>query len=63
MQGTAELILGGGGRWLLSAAGAALTIETGTHFAEVLGPMQAQQVVLRTVCYGAARVRLRLERV
>ncbi len=63
VQGTAELILGGGGRWLLSAAGAALTIETGTHFAEVLGPMQAQQVVLRTVCYGAARVRWRLERV
>ena len=61
-QGTAELILGSGERWLLSAAGAALTIEAGTHFAEVLGPVHAQQVVLRTVCYGAASVRWRLER-
>jgi uncharacterized heparinase superfamily protein len=62
-EGTADLILRNGERWLLSAAGGALTIEAGTHFAEVLGPVQAQQVVLRTVCYGAARVRWRLERV
>jgi|KBSSwiStaDraftv2_1062776.scaffolds.fasta_scaffold119647_2 uncharacterized heparinase superfamily protein len=63
VEGTAELILRNGERWLLSAAGAALTVEAGTHFAEVLGPVQAQQVVLRTVCYGAARVRWRLARV
>jgi uncharacterized heparinase superfamily protein len=61
-QGTAELTLRNGERWRLLAAGAALTIETGTYFAEVLGPLQAQQVVLRTVCYGAATVRWRLER-
>ena len=61
-QGTAELILGSGERWLLSSAGAALTIEAGTHFAEVLGPVHAQQVVLRTVCYGAVSVRWRLAR-
>jgi uncharacterized heparinase superfamily protein len=61
-EGTAELILRSGEHWLLSASGAALTIEAGTHFAEVLGPVQAQQVVLRTACYGAARVRWRLER-
>jgi uncharacterized heparinase superfamily protein len=60
--GTAELTLRNGERWRLLAAGAALTIETGTYFAEVLGPLQAQQVVLRTVCYGAATVRWRLER-
>jgi len=63
VEGTAELILRSGERWLFSAAGGTLTIEAGTHFAEVLGPVQAQQVVLRTVCYGAARVRWRLERV
>ena len=63
VQGTADLISRNGACWRLSAAGAALTIEPGTHFAEVLGPVQAQQVVLRTACYGAARVRWRLERV
>jgi uncharacterized heparinase superfamily protein len=62
-EGTAEIILRSGERWLFSAAGGALTIEAGTHFAEVLGPVHAQQVVLRTVCYGATRVRWRLERV
>jgi uncharacterized heparinase superfamily protein len=62
VEGTAELILRNGERWLLSAAGATLGIEAGTHFAEVLGPVQAQQVVLRTVCYGAARVRWGLQR-
>src|SRR5262245_50849936 len=61
-EGSAELIARSGERWLLSAAGAALTIEAGTHFSEVLGPVQAQQVVLRTICYGATRVRWRLER-
>jgi uncharacterized heparinase superfamily protein len=61
VEGTADLILRNGACWRLSAAGAALTIEPGTHFAEVLGPMRAQQVVLRTACYGAARVRWRLE--
>jgi uncharacterized heparinase superfamily protein len=62
-DGVAELILRGGTRWRLSAEGATLTIEAGTYFAEVLGPVQTQQVVLRTLCYGAAKVRWRLERV
>jgi uncharacterized heparinase superfamily protein len=62
-QGTADLLLRSGACWRFLTAGAALTIEAGTYFAEILGPMQAQQVVLRTVCYGAARVRWRLERV
>jgi uncharacterized heparinase superfamily protein len=63
VAGSADLILRDGTCWRLSAAGAALTIEAGTYFAEVLGPLQAQQVVLRTACYGATRVRWRLERV
>ncbi len=62
VEGTADLILRNGACWRLSAWGAALTIEAGPHFAEVLGPVQAQQIVLRAVCYGAARVRWRLER-
>jgi uncharacterized heparinase superfamily protein len=61
-EGTAEVILRNGERWRLSAAGAALTIEAGTHFAEVLGPVQTQQVVLRIACYGATSIRWRLER-
>ena len=61
--GGADLILPSGEHWRLSASGAALTIEESTHFAEMIGPLQAQQVVLRAVCYGAAEVRWVLERV
>jgi uncharacterized heparinase superfamily protein len=59
----AELMLPGGERWRLSAKGAALSIEESTHFADIIGPRQAQQVVLRTACCGVARVRWRLERI
>ena len=59
----AEMILPSGARWRLSAAGAALSIEESTHFADIVGPRQAQQVVLRTACCGALRVRWRLERI
>jgi uncharacterized heparinase superfamily protein len=61
--GGADLILPSGAHWRLSASGAALAIEESTHFAEMIGPLQAQQVVLRAVCYGAAEVRWVLERV
>ena len=61
--GGADLILPSGEHWRLSASGAALTIEASTHFAEMIGPLQAQQVVLRAVCYGAAEARWVLERV
>jgi uncharacterized heparinase superfamily protein len=60
---TAELILPSGERWCLSAAGAALSIEESTHFADTIAPLQAQQVVLRTACNGAATVRWRIERI
>ena len=62
-DGSAQLILAGGERWRLSASGAALTIEESTYYAEMIGPLQAQQVVLRAVCYGAAEVHWVLERV
>jgi hypothetical protein len=42
--------------------GAALGIEESTHYAEVIGPLRALQVVLRAVCYGAAQVRWTLQR-
>jgi uncharacterized heparinase superfamily protein len=61
-DGSAELVLASGERWRLSATGAALSIEESTHYAEVVGPLRAQQVVLRAVCYGAADVRWVLER-
>jgi uncharacterized heparinase superfamily protein len=60
-DGSAELILPSGEPWRLSATGAALSIEESTHYAELIGPVQAQQVVLRAVCYGAADVRWVLE--
>jgi uncharacterized heparinase superfamily protein len=58
----ALIVLPGGERWRLSATGAAISIEDSTHFAEVRGPLQAQQIVLRGVCYGAAEVVWTLER-
>jgi uncharacterized heparinase superfamily protein len=61
-DGGAILVLPSGERWRLSATGASLSIEESTHYAEVMGPLQAQQVVLRAVCYGAAEVRWLLER-
>ena len=61
--GGAEITLPSGECWRLSASGAALTIEASTHFAEMIGPLQAQQVVLRAVCYGAAEVRWVLDRI
>ena len=61
-DGSALLVLPSGERWRLQATGAALSIEESTHYAEVIGPLQAQQVALRAVCYGAAEVRWVLER-
>lgn len=62
-DGSAELILPGGERWRFAASGAALSIEDSTHYADVMGPLQALQVVLRAVCYGAAEVRWTLQRI
>ncbi len=62
-DGSAEIMLPSGERWRLSASGAALSIEESTHFAEMIGPLQAKKLVLRAVCYGAAEVRWALERV
>ena len=62
-DGSAELILPSDERWRLSASGAALSIEESTHYAEMIGPLQAQQVVLRAVCCGVAEVRWTLERI
>jgi uncharacterized heparinase superfamily protein len=61
-DGSALLVLPSGECWRLSASGAALTIEESTHYAEVIWPLQAQQVVLRAACYGAAEVQWVLER-
>ncbi len=61
-NGGAELILPGGERWRLCADGATLSIEESTHFADIVGPRQAQQVVLRAACCGALSVRWQLQR-
>ena len=57
-----EITSPGGTRWRLSATGAAPSLEDSIYYAEVAGPAQAQQIVLRAVCYGAAEVRWTLER-
>jgi uncharacterized heparinase superfamily protein len=63
LSGTAELLLRSGEVWQLSTAGAALSIEPSTHFADLAAPRQAQQVVLRASCCGDAEVSWILERV
>jgi uncharacterized heparinase superfamily protein len=59
---TAELLLGSGEHWRLTAAGAALSIEGSVYVADARGPRGAQQVVLRGVCGGASQVAWRVER-
>ena len=59
---TAELLLGSGEHWRMTAAGAALSIEESIYVADARGPRAAPQVVLRGVCGGASQVTWRLER-
>ena len=62
-DGSASIILPGGEQWGFTAVGARLVIEESTHYAELIGPLRALQIVLRGVCYGAADVRWTLRRV
>jgi uncharacterized heparinase superfamily protein len=60
---TVELMLQTGEHWRLSAPGVAVCIEESTHFADVSGPRQAQQVVLRALWRAAAELTWTIERV
>jgi uncharacterized heparinase superfamily protein len=60
---TADLVLESGEAWRLSAKGAALSIEPSIHFADPVGPLRTQQIVLRGQCYGAAEVAWTLARI
>ncbi len=60
---TADLLLESGEAWRLAATGAALSIEESIYFADPVGPLRAQQVVLRGQCYGAAEVFWTLARI
>ncbi|HXF55047.1 MAG TPA: heparinase II/III family protein [Hyphomicrobiaceae bacterium] len=62
-ESRAEIALPGGGRWRLSAEGAALSLEESVHFADRAGPRQALQIVLRGACCGESLVLWRVERV
>jgi uncharacterized heparinase superfamily protein len=57
-----ELVLESGERWLLSATGAALSIEEGLYFADAAGACAVQQVVLRARCHGESEVSWVIER-
>ena len=59
---TAELVLESGEHWLLTAAGAAVSIEEGLYFADAAGACSAQQVVLRARCHGESEVSWVIER-
>jgi uncharacterized heparinase superfamily protein len=60
---TADLLLESGEAWRLAATGAVLSIEESIYFADPVGPLRAQQVVLRGQCYGAAEVFWTLARI
>jgi uncharacterized heparinase superfamily protein len=60
---SADLALESGEVWRLTAAGAALSIEPSVHFADVVGALRAQQVVLRGQCCGATEVFWTLARI
>jgi uncharacterized heparinase superfamily protein len=59
---TAELALPGGERWHFKAAGAALSVEESTYFANSTGPRRALQIVLRAVTFGESEVNWVVER-
>jgi len=59
---TADLVLKSGAHWRLSVQGAQLTIEASVHSAGALGPMPAQQLVLRGACHGEIKVDWQVER-
>src|SRR5262245_31135552 len=59
---TADLVLKSGAHWRVSAQGGKLTIEGSVHNAGALGPLPAQQLVLRAACHGEAEVSWQLER-
>jgi uncharacterized heparinase superfamily protein len=57
-----DLILTSGERWRFSAAGAQLSLEESVHCADLTGPRQSLQIVLRGSCFGDTQVRWRLEK-
>ena len=61
-EDSVEIASPGRARWRLSATGAAVNVEDSTHYAELVGPVRAQQIVLRAVCYGTSEVRWTLQR-
>ncbi len=60
---TADVLLESGEIWRLTATGATLSIEGSIFFADPVGPLRAQQIVLRGQCYGAAEVFWTLARI
>jgi uncharacterized heparinase superfamily protein len=60
---TAELLLGSGEHWRLTAAGATASIEESRHFADAAGARRSRQVVLRAQCHGETEVAWTLERI
>ena len=60
---SADLVLESGEVWRLTATGAGLSIEPSIHFADPVGPLRTQQIVLRGQCYGAAEVAWTLARI
>ncbi len=50
----ADLALPNGETWRLSAKGAALSIEESIYFAELSGPLQTMQIVLRNFFHNVS---------
>lgn len=59
--GHATLTLKNGERWRFEASGAELSIEDSMHYAEIMGPRQSTQIVLRTATFGESEIRWTME--
>ena len=62
-EGAVDLVLRNGERWRCAAMGAALSLEESIHFADLAGPRQTLQIVLRGACFGDTDVRWSLDKV
>ena len=59
---TVEIVLADGAAWMFSCDDATVSIEDSIHFADRVGQVKAQQIVLRGSCFGDKTIKWRLRR-
>lgn len=61
--GTVEITLKSGARWRFTCGGAQLSMEESIHYADLAGPRQGVQIVLRGATFGDSEVSWTLEQI